>query len=160
RYFQDRFQRVFVDEFQDTDPLQAELVMYVAGEGVAEGDWRALQPGPGRLFIVGDPKQSIYRFRRADIGVYDDVKAGPLAGTVKSIVQNFRSHPGIIAWVNGVFDRLLVEEIGVQPANTPLAPLPSGVDAGRAPVVVVHGAVAQDDETPKTPELRAEEAAI
>jgi ATP-dependent helicase/nuclease subunit A len=107
RYFQDRFPRVFVDEFQDTDPLQAEIVMHVAAEGIGDGDWRRRRPGPGRLFIVGDPKQSIYRFRRADIGVYDDVKRGPLAGMVKSIVQNFRSDPGIIGWLNGVFDRLL-----------------------------------------------------
>jgi ATP-dependent helicase/nuclease subunit A len=156
RYFQDRFPRVFVDEFQDTDPLQAEIVMYVSAE--SERDWRALRPGPGRLFIVGDPKQSIYRFRRADIGVYDEVKSGPLAGTVRSIVQNFRSHPGIIAWANGVFDRLLVEEAGVQPANTRLAPLPSGVDAGRPPVVVVHGSDA--DPEAKAPALRAEEAEI
>jgi len=155
-YFQDRFPRLFVDEFQDTDPLQAEIVMYIASEGASEGDWRDLKPGAGRLFIVGDPKQSIYRFRRADIRVYDQVKSGPLGGIVRAIVQNFRSHPDIIRWVNTVFDRLLVREEGVQPANVPLEPLPSGVDAGRPPIVVVHGS---HDEM-SAGEAREEEAEI
>ena len=155
-YFQDRFPRLFVDEFQDTDPLQAEIVMYIASDGAGAEDWRELKPGAGRLFIVGDPKQSIYRFRRADIGVYDEVKTGPLQGTVRAIIQNFRSHPQIIGWVNRVFDRLLVEEEGVQPSNHPLKPLPSGVDAGRPPVVVVRGSGAEASAT----EAREEEAQI
>jgi ATP-dependent helicase/nuclease subunit A len=155
-YFQERFPRIFVDEFQDTDPLQAEIVMYIAAGSDGHGDWRHLQPGAGRLFIVGDPKQSIYRFRRADIRVYDEVKSGPLEGTVKAIVQNFRSHPEIIGWANTVFDRLLIEEPGVQPGNVALKPLLSGVDAGRPPIVVVHGTRA--DVTPT--EARKEEAQI
>ncbi len=99
---------------------------------------------------------SIYRFRRADIRVYDEVKSGPLEGTVEAIVQNFRSHPAIIGWANTVFDRLLVEEPGVQPGNAALEPLPSGVDAGRPPIVVVHGARAEVTPT----EAREEEAQI
>jgi ATP-dependent helicase/nuclease subunit A len=60
---------------------------------------------------VGDPKQSIYRFRRADISVYDAVRNGPLAGAAPQLVQNFRSTSGVIAWVNDVFDRVLVRWI-------------------------------------------------
>ena len=70
RGFQRRFTHIFVDEFQDTDPLQAELLLLLASEDPDTADWQAVKPVPGRLFIVGDPKQSIYRFRRADVGVY------------------------------------------------------------------------------------------
>ena len=71
--FQARFKRIFVDEFQDTDPLQAEILLLLAAGDPNETNWRAVQPVRGRLFLVGDPKQSIYRFRRADMGIYRDV---------------------------------------------------------------------------------------
>jgi len=58
---------IFVDEFQDTDPLQAEILLLLSSASPAESDWQKVRPGPGKLFIVGDPKQSIYRFRRADV---------------------------------------------------------------------------------------------
>ena len=72
--FQQRFTHLFIDEFQDTDPLQAELLLLLAAEDPAERVWRDVVPTRGKLFIVGDPKQSIYRFRRADVGVYQDVR--------------------------------------------------------------------------------------
>jgi ATP-dependent helicase/nuclease subunit A len=61
---QQRFSHFFVDEFQDTDPLQAEILLLLAADDPRETDWRAARPIPGKLFLVGDPKQSIYRFRR------------------------------------------------------------------------------------------------
>ena len=70
RHFQARFTRIFVDEFQDTDPLQAELLLLLASADPAETRWEQTVPVPGKLFIVGDPKQSIYRFRRADVDTY------------------------------------------------------------------------------------------
>ena len=73
RSFQQRFKRLFVDEFQDTDPLQAEILLLLAADDPAVADWRKVRPVPGKLFIVGDPKQSIYRFRRADVGIYRGV---------------------------------------------------------------------------------------
>ncbi len=73
RGFQTRFTHLFVDEFQDTDPLQAEILLLLAAADPSTTDWRDVTPVPGRLFIVGDPKQSIYRFRRADVGIYRDV---------------------------------------------------------------------------------------
>ncbi len=64
----ERYQRLLLDEFQDTDPIQIELALRISGGADADAyDWRSLTPPPGRLFVVGDPKQSIYRFRRADI---------------------------------------------------------------------------------------------
>ena len=75
---------LFVDEFQDTDPVQAEIVFLLAAEEPeasvvsrrehAPLDWRSVALRPGALFVVGDPKQSIYRFRRADIEIYNLVR--------------------------------------------------------------------------------------
>ncbi|MCK4550002.1 MAG: UvrD-helicase domain-containing protein, partial [Candidatus Krumholzibacteria bacterium] len=99
-----RYRYILVDEFQDTDPLQAEIIMLLAGRPGSSG----IDPEPGRLFVVGDPKQSIYRFRRADVEIYELVKeaiAG--AGSLLNITQNFRSVPGVIDWVNHAFSALI-----------------------------------------------------
>ena len=68
-----RYQRLLLDEFQDTDPIQIELAVRIAAHHPAEADearWADVDVAPGRLFVVGDPKQSIYRFRRADISTF------------------------------------------------------------------------------------------
>ncbi len=74
RELQARFTHLFVDEFQDTDPLQAEILLLLAADDPAETDWRRARPVAGKLFVVGDPKQSIYRFRRADVALYETIK--------------------------------------------------------------------------------------
>jgi ATP-dependent helicase/nuclease subunit A len=105
RGFQTRFTHIFVDEFQDTDPLQAEILLLLASADPAQTDWRRVTPVPGRLFIVGDPKQSIYRFRRADVGIYRDVCARleECGGRFLLLTTSFRSVPGIQACVNAAF---------------------------------------------------------
>ena len=108
RALQGRFRYVLVDEFQDTDPLQAEIVFFLCEREPRARDWRDVLLQPGKLFVVGDPKQSVYRFRRADIALYDQVKAlvaGQPGGTgvVTAISQNFRTTPAVVAWVNNVF---------------------------------------------------------
>src|SRR4029078_7949245 len=67
-----RYQRLLVDEFQDTDPIQVDIAALLAAphEAPATGAWSEVDIEPGRLFFVGDPKQSIYRFRRADIATF------------------------------------------------------------------------------------------
>ena len=99
REFRERFRVILVDEFQDTDSLQAELLLRLASD-----DHGALRPGA--LFIVGDPKQSIYRFRRADVGAYRRIadnltRSGATAVTLQT---SFRSVPAIQHFVNAAFD--------------------------------------------------------
>jgi len=105
RYFRGRFHPVLVDEFQDTDPIQAEILFFLTGTDEAERDWTRLAPAPGSLFLVGDPKQSIYRFRRADIDIYNLVKDRIKAsgGEVLELSANFRSLACMAEWVNPLF---------------------------------------------------------
>lgn len=106
---QQRFTHLFVDEFQDTDPLQAEILVLLAADDPKETDWRKVKPVPGKLFIVGDPKQSIYRFRRADVALYEAVKQQVIAsgGALVELNVSFRSVPQIQEAVNAAFSRVM-----------------------------------------------------
>ncbi len=114
RYYRQRYRFLLIDEFQDTDPLQAEIVLLLAADNDATA-WRQARPAPGRLFIVGDPKQSIYRFRRADIDIYAEVQdlfqreaaRRPGAARVEALSVNFRSRPALVDWYNSVFQTLI-----------------------------------------------------
>ncbi len=106
RAFAERYRYLLVDEFQDTDPIQAEVLFYLAGEPPApQADWRTWRLRPGALFVVGDPRQSIYRFRRADIDTYSLVKERVVAGggAVLTLSANFRSVNPIGAFVDAAF---------------------------------------------------------
>jgi ATP-dependent exoDNAse (exonuclease V) beta subunit len=106
------FTHIFVDEFQDTDPLQAEVLMLLAGKDPSVARWRDVVPAPGKLFVVGDPKQSIYRFRRADVGIYQEVKAllRERGATVLALTSNFRAVPSLQRLVNAAFASHMVED--------------------------------------------------
>ncbi|MGQ9536772.1 MAG: UvrD-helicase domain-containing protein [Actinomycetota bacterium] len=105
RELQSRFTHLLVDEFQDTDPIQAEIIFLLSSDDPGEREWRRCVPRPGSLFLVGDPKQSIYRFRRADISIYNEVRDILLGagGEVVNLSANFRSLPELVRWVNSVF---------------------------------------------------------
>jgi len=102
---QKRFTHFFVDEFQDTDPLQAEILLLLAADDPREINWRAARPIPGKLFLVGDPKQSIYRFRRADVALYEEVKKHLLStgAELLHLTKSFRAPPSIQRFVNDAF---------------------------------------------------------
>jgi ATP-dependent exoDNAse (exonuclease V) beta subunit len=136
-----RWKRVLLDEFQDTDPLQIQLAVLLATTEAGAGarDWRDVRVEPGALAVVGDPKQSIYRFRRADLRVYDDARTR-LGLTEVALVENFRSVPGIIAFVNILFSDVLTDDApGVQAHHVELHPHRAALD-GRRPVSIVGGA--------------------
>jgi len=118
----ERYRHLLVDEFQDTDPVQAEVLMLLASDPDEGDDWRSATPRPGALFVVGDPKQSIYRFRRADIALYAQVKDRFAAfGEVLELTANFRSTPPIEAFVNDVFEPLFAT--GDAATQAPFAPM-------------------------------------
>ena len=105
RELQQRFTHLLVDEFQDTDPLQAEILLLLAADDPFEDDFTRARPIPGKLFVVGDPKQSIYRFRRADVTLYETTKRKLLAhgASLVHLSTSFRSTPSIQAAVNAAF---------------------------------------------------------
>jgi len=121
---QQRFTHIFVDEFQDTDPLQAEILMLLAADDPAEANWLEVRPRAGKLFIVGDPKQSIYRFRRADVALYQAIKARLLqrGAAIEHLTVSFRATPAIQSMVNAAFAPLMAVETATQPAYAALEP--------------------------------------
>lgn len=143
RYFRRRFHVLFIDEFQDTDPLQAKIVLLLAAADET-ADWRDAVPAPGRLFIVGDPKQSIYRFRRADIDIYGDVERvyreaaerAPGGTRVDTLRVNFRSRPGLVEWQNQIFSTLIQSPPDFPKAQPPYQHL-SAFRTQTGPAVVV-----------------------
>lgn len=117
-FFQNNFKYILIDEFQDTDPIQAQIAFLLAGESRTPtdepDDWTGLVIKPGKLFVVGDPKQSIYRFRRADITTVEQVRS-LMEGDIVTLSQNFRSQDPVISWVNSIFTEWMGEGIpGIQ----------------------------------------------
>jgi ATP-dependent helicase/nuclease subunit A len=123
-----RYRSILVDEFQDTDPIQYEILLYLAERpGASAKDWRAVKLVPGKVFVVGDPKQSIYAFRRADIEAYLEVVEKIIKaqdGEECRLTTNFRSHGAILDVVNGVFEFLIHAQEGVQPPYIAIHPAP------------------------------------
>jgi ATP-dependent helicase/nuclease subunit A len=134
---QRKYRWLFVDEFQDTDPIQAEVIFLLAAEPSPERAWARVALRPGALFIVGDPKQSIYRFRRADIDTYLAVgrRIEETGGQIVSLTTSFRSVPALCNWANTAFGDLFPAEATVhQPAFRGLAPVRAADTTARAGV--------------------------
>jgi ATP-dependent exoDNAse (exonuclease V) beta subunit len=115
---------VCLDEFQDTDPLQVEIAMLLCADDPEEVDSARICPSRGKLFVVGDPKQSIYRFRRADVRLYEQTRRRLVeSGAVPlQLETSFRSQPRIQAAVNGAFVRRMTGSLdGSQATYVPLA---------------------------------------
>jgi ATP-dependent helicase/nuclease subunit A len=106
RAFQARFTHLLVDEFQDTDPLQAEILLLLSAGDPDERDWHRVTPVPGKVFLVGDPKQAIYRFRRADVETYQEVRdlLESRGARRAYLTTSFRATPNIQRVVNAAFE--------------------------------------------------------
>jgi CRISPR-associated exonuclease Cas4 len=102
-----RFERILVDEFQDTDPIQCEILFLLTSAGEPGTRWDERRLLAGHLFMVGDPKQAIYRFRGADLATYRqarDVVARQFPGHVIRVVSNFRSCADILQHIDRCFE--------------------------------------------------------
>lgn len=158
--FQRMFGHIFVDEFQDTDPLQAEIVLFLCENGSVATRWEDVSLAAGKLTVVGDAKQSIYRFRRADVAMYDRVLrvVGKTPHLPARLSANFRSVPSLIDWFNDRFRRIHRES---QDAFDPVTgrvfhqPLAPGRDAASSPSVHVLNLAFSDGEKHKVDEYRA-----
>ena len=130
RALQDKYRWIFVDEFQDTDPLQAEIMFLLSrSPGSSPRSPGSLDPGYAHaLYVVGDPKQSIYRFRRADIDIYNHVRrviGGADDANVVPLTTNFRSVPTLCDWANKVFaPKFGTASTAYSPAFAPLEAAP------------------------------------
>ncbi len=155
----ERFRVLLIDEFQDTDPLQIEIAVLLASDDPDAGrrPWHDVPITPGRAFFVGDPKQSIYRFRRADLELYHRVEQELRDGR-RELTQNFRSVPEILDWVNHVFDRLFDGAESGGSAQAAHVALVAERDAFQCstPSVAVFGG---PSDVPLVAEVRAVEAA-
>ncbi len=123
RRLKERYRSVLVDEMQDTDPVQYEIFLYLCEQDNIESDFRlhdlasgkfTLKLQPRKLFVVGDPKQSIYGFRSADPEAYTTIKniLGKEAVEVTALTGNYRSCKNLVEFTNALAERLFP---GVEP---------------------------------------------
>ena len=159
----ERYRHLLIDEFQDTDPIQVELAVLLATTATEVGDkpWTELPLHPGRLFFVGDPKQSIYRFRRADIGLFLEVRNAVAAAPLQ-LSANFRSDPTILAWINATFGALMPNEEAGQAAYQELQAgrvIPAGGNEAEAAVWLLGHEHPKDRSIAEVREQEAQELA-
>jgi ATP-dependent helicase/nuclease subunit A len=153
-----RYRYVLVDEYQDTDPIQAEVLFLLCGDGKVDEEWTRSKLRPGQLFIVGDPKQSIFRFRHADIRTYLKARASFVQQFPENcidIVANFRSLPGILDYVNRRFKDPLSAEGQAGYAN--LSPFVAD-SPHQYPTVAALDIEHPEGESPGQDEMRQAEA--
>ncbi|MBD3348114.1 MAG: AAA family ATPase [Candidatus Eisenbacteria bacterium] len=161
-YLKAAYDHILVDEFQDTDPLQCEIVFFLSeGRDSAAGEWSDVGLEPGKLFLVGDPKQSIYRFRRADIEMYEEAKEIiRCQGRLLRLSENFRTRPAVIECVNSSFEDTMVAPEGdrkYQPDYEPLVAHRPEDDAGPG-FVLLRPPGGEIDEKAHADDVRRAEA--
>jgi ATP-dependent exoDNAse (exonuclease V) beta subunit len=136
-HLQRKFARIFVDEFQDTDPIQAEILLLLAADDPGATEWASARPVPGKLFIVGDPKQAIYRFRGTDVATYWRVadQLAAAGGRLLQLRKSYRSLPAIQRFVNTAFASSMTGDKGTLQAEY-VALAPHRDDDATQPAVV------------------------
>nr|WP_249787545.1 UvrD-helicase domain-containing protein [Bradyrhizobium sp. NBAIM03] len=152
-----RFAYILVDEFQDTDPIQASILFSIAARTMPER-WQDADLRDGALFVVGDPKQSIYAFRGADIDSYNQAKRAIARLGDDRIIHvgaNFRCQPGIIDYVNSVFQPVL--DADGQPSYRALTATRDGAFHGLACASLV---AIGDGQKARMAQQRDDEAAL
>jgi ATP-dependent exoDNAse (exonuclease V) beta subunit len=139
-YIYQRHSYFMIDEFQDTNPMQAEVFFHLAAENSNEPDWKKCRPRPGSLFIVGDPKQSIYRFRNADVSSYIQVRElfRQDTGKVVHLVNNFRSRNIVKHYFNSVFEDVMPEDTNDQSAYQDIENIDAAEDPGEFEGIYVY----------------------
>ena len=162
-YFKNKFTYIFVDEFHDTDPLQTMILFYLAEKrGTFAKSWDKIQIEKGKIYVVGDPKQSIYRFRRADIEIYTramDKITQKGTGKKELLSVNYRSSAKIIDWVNSFFkDRMKRPKDGNYQAK--YVPLKPHKKKGGSILFVKPAAGSGDMEDQKVDDAREMEAKL
>lgn len=142
RIFKSQFDYLHIDEFQDTDPTQTEIIFFLAENDDEHAlDWRDVNLKPGKLFLVGDPKQSIYRFRGADLRIYNEAMRGiERQGRVLRIQTNFRSDEKILREVNGVFESEMTGQSNDAPGYVALVASESNPSSAFAVEILAAGA--------------------
>lgn len=131
---QETYTTLLVDEFQDTDPAQAHILMHLAGDSAhPETAYHQQRIRAGSLFVVGDPKQSIYRFRRASIEVFEQVRTQieQSSGERLLLTTNFRSLPTLCDWFNTAFSSLF-KPFSSQEGSPAYGPRYEAFEAGRS----------------------------
>lgn len=136
-----RISHLLVDEFQDTSPTQVELLKkLIAG-------W---QPGDGRtLFLVGDPMQSIYRFRKADVGLFLRIRTAQALGNVMleslTLYRNNRSEKMLVEWVNETFQKIFPPEDDLKKGAVRFSRAASDKKASNNTPVAIHPVITRND---------------
>ncbi|OAE52506.1 nuclease [Achromobacter insolitus] len=144
---------LLIDEFQDTSQTQLDLLRTLTS-GWQQGDGRS-------LFLVGDPMQSIYRFRKAEVGLFlevADVGVGELQPDFLNLTDNFRSQAGIVEWVNQSFAQLLPRRSDAAAGAIAYSPSTAFHEALPEPAVRFHPAWSREGAAPA--ETQAEDIAV
>ncbi len=155
RRWRAELQAIMVDEFQDTNATQRAIIYALAGLEPPAADG-----SPAELFVVGDGKQSIYRFRGADVSVFQQVERDIVerwAGQRIRLDTSFRSHPSLIDWINRVGAQVFARSAPLQIYEIPFEPLRPSRPASSHPISVeLHVA----DGAGSADERRAAEADV
>lgn len=145
-----KIQHLLVDEFQDTSPTQVELLSKLTS------GW---QPEDRRtLFLVGDPMQSIYRFRKADVSLFLQVHAhgiGSIQLTPLQLYRNNRSHEEMVGWVNDTFPGIFSPKNDTRVGAVSFEPAAPTKGAGKSAGVSIHAIIGEPDDDSNSEESKA-----